>query len=382
MRSRATSRATAYLSPPAENAVRNTIPFDSNSQSRGNPDQGKTKENRDSQPNTGIPTATANASSVSLTSLSQSVVITNSKIVPVFVSHRDHPEKEAKVYALLDDASDTAFVTSKVQQALGIEGIQTELMLSTMSGKEVIPVSRTDGLITERPDRRAKVELPKTCARESIPCRENQIPTPEMADGWPHLEKIKDKIPKLDASFEIGLLIGCNCPKAIKPREVITGKSEDPYAVRTLLGWCIVGPVSSTQSPDSPVVSSCNRIFARENISTENLSFDFIVSDKAKEIMNPSAVKQMFELDFAEHRSTKRQGLSKEDRRFLNIAEMGIHQCDDSHYELPLPLKEGFKGLPNNRDDAVRRMHHLKKRFSSPISTEYKEEYMKFMKDD
>ena len=175
---------------------------DSNPQSREKPDQGKTKENRDRQPNTGIPAATANASSVSLTSLSESVVITNWKIVPVFVSHRDHPEKEAKVYALLDNASDTTFVTSKVQQALGIEGMQTELTLSTMSGKEVISVSRIDGLIAERPDRRAKVELPKTYARESIPCRENhgQIPTPEMADGWPHLKKIKDKIPKLDAS--------------------------------------------------------------------------------------------------------------------------------------------------------------------------------------
>ena len=65
----------------------------------------------------------------------------------------------------------------------------------------------------------------------------------------------------------------------------------------------------------------------------------------------------------------------------MNIAETGIHRCDDGHYELPLPLKEGFKGLPNNRGDAVRRMHHLKKRFASPISTEYKEEHIKFMKD-
>ena len=32
----------------------------------------------------------------------------------------------------------------------------------------------------------------------------------------------------------------------------------------------------------------------------------------------------MFELDFAEHRSAKKQGLSKEDRRFLNIAETGM----------------------------------------------------------
>ena len=62
----------------------------------------------------------------------------------------------------------------------------------------------------------------------------------------------------------------------------------------------------------------------------------------------------MFELDFAEHRSAKKQGLSK-DKRFLNIAETGMHTCDDGHYELPLPLKEGFKGLPNNRNNALRR---------------------------
>ena len=113
----------------------------------------------------------------------------------------------------------------------------------------------------------------------------------------------------------------------------------------------------------------------------ENLSIDFVVRDKAREIINPLAVKQILELDFAEHWSAKKQGLSKEDRRFLNIAETGVHRCDDGHYELPLPLKEDFKGLPNNRNDAVRRMYHLKKRFDSPNGKDYKEEYIKFMKD-
>ena len=58
-----------------------------------------------------------------------------------------------------------------------------------------------------------------------------------------------------------------------------------------------------------------------------------------------------------------------------------MHRCDDGHCELPLPLKEGFKGLSNNRNDAVRRMYHLKKRFDSPNGKDYKEEYIKFMKD-
>ena len=92
-------------------------------------------------------------------------------------------------------------------------------------------------------------------------------------------------------------------------------------------------------------------------------------------------MKQMIEMDFAENKNSTHQGLSKVERRFLNIADTCIHRRDDRHYELPLPLKESFNGLPNNRDDAVRRMYHLRKRFMSPGNKEYKEEYMKFMGD-
>ena len=80
----------------------------------------------------------------------------------------------------------------------------------------------------------------------------------------------------------------------------------------------------------------------------------------------------MVEMDFAENKDLAQQSLSKEDRRFLNIAEIRIHRRDDSHYELPLLLKESFKGLPNNRDDAVQRKYHLKKQFTSPSNEQYK----------
>ena len=62
----------------------------------------------------------------------------------------------------------------------------------------------------------------------------------------------------------------------------------------------------------------------------------------------------MFEMDFAENKHMAQQSLSKEDKRFLNIAETRIYRRDDGHYELPLPLKESFKGLPNNRDDGLK----------------------------
>ena len=39
--------------------------------------------------------------------------ITNSIIVPVWIYHKDSPQKEVMVYALLDEASDTTFIKLK-----------------------------------------------------------------------------------------------------------------------------------------------------------------------------------------------------------------------------------------------------------------------------
>lgn len=84
------------------------------------------------------------------------------RIVPVILYHKDNPSNKVKTYALLDDASDTTFIASKIKDQLGVEGTRTSLDLSTMHGRRVIHVSRINGLVAERTDWRAKVELPKT----------------------------------------------------------------------------------------------------------------------------------------------------------------------------------------------------------------------------
>ena len=196
-------------------------------------------------------------------------VITNCRIVQVILFHKNNPVKSVKVYALLDDASDTTFVTNQVQRELGIEGVETSLDLSTMLGRERLTVQRVDGLVVQNLDKRIQIDLPKAYARQSIPSRRDQIPRPETASNWPHLRRIQDKISPYEENVEIGLLISCNCPKAIEPTEVIRGKADEPYAVRTLLGWSIVGPVATSDTPldDHALESLCHRILAREVVS-------------------------------------------------------------------------------------------------------------------
>jgi len=100
-------------------------------------------------------------------------VITNFRIIQVNLFHKDNTEKAIKFYALLDDASDTTFVTTQVQRELSINGVQTSLDLSTMLGRQRISVERIDGLVVQRLDKRTEIELPKTYARETIHSRQD-----------------------------------------------------------------------------------------------------------------------------------------------------------------------------------------------------------------
>ena len=56
--------------------------------------------------------------------------------------------------------------------------------------------------------------------RELIPANCSHIPTPSMAERCPHLDNIAERLLPLK-DFDVGLLIGYNCPTAHVPREVI-----------------------------------------------------------------------------------------------------------------------------------------------------------------
>ena len=299
---------------------------------------------------------------------------TTSMIVPVIVHHKDRPSVEVSVYALLDDGSDSTFVTNSTLRDLGLKGTEVSLKLNTMHGENSIPAQKVEGLVVQKLDKDAVVELPKAYSREAIPARRNQIPTPEMASKWSHLEKIKDKIPPIQNNVEVGLLIGCNCPKALKPKEVILGNDSDPYAVKTELGWGIIGPVSPSFLDDQDDVSTCHRIVTRE-IGNEKLDRRFVVDRQIREVINPFEVRRMLEMDFSE-REQGDNAFSQEDRKFLDIVKCGIrHQ--DGHFEMPLPIRDENLSLPNNRAVAWNRLKPLKKRLE--CSEAYRQHYVEFM---
>ena len=178
----------------------------------------------------------------------------------------------------------------------------------------------------------------------------------------------------------VGLLIGANCTKAIKPREVIPGANDDPYAVQTMLGWGVIGVINQSII-DSQENShcSCNCIVSREIEDSFVKTVSHVVAKiSVKELFVPAQVNKMFEPDFSEV-SKEKKTLSFLDRRFLNTLESNVQHLSNDHYEIPLLPKEEALKPPNFRNLALRRLHRLKHRLKS--DSKYHSHYETFMKD-
>ena len=302
-------------------------------------------------------------------------------MVPVWLHHERNPDNRILVYAVLDDQSDACFIKKKTLSLLGIEGPKVQLALATVLGEETIECEKINGLKIRGFKEREEIQLPGTYSRDSIPAKRSQIPRSETTLRWNHLRRLEHRLMPYDPGAEISLLIGINCIRAIKPRDIIPGANDEPYAQRTALGWGIVGFVGPSEKclDGSSDVASGNRILCREVRSDSvRKTCHFVVPVQTKEVFSPLQVRRMFELDFNE-RDNDDEYLSSEDMLFMNKVKDGIHHLKNYHYEIPLPFKTDKVALRNNKEMALRRLQKLKNRLKN--DPQYRKDYLKFMDD-
>ena len=68
-----------------------------------------------------------------------------------------------------------------------------------------------------------------------------------------------------DPDIEISLLIGNNCTRVIRPREVIAGGEDEPYVQRSLLGWRVTGRVCKSVLKSDSCRGVCHTVTALES---------------------------------------------------------------------------------------------------------------------
>ena len=317
--------------------------------------QSKTVSESASHENT---TERASTSAAALHTNSNQEYSATSTVVPVWVSTEANPQREKLVYALLDTQSNTTFIDQATSQALSAESESVKLQLTTMMEKDSdITCERVTGLQVRGYNSEVLIKVPTAYTREFIPADLSHIPTIATAKNWKHLTPIASEVPPL-LDCDVGLLIGYNCPQALVPREVITGRDNEPFAIRMDLGWSIVGRASPT-AHSLNVSAFCHR-----------------TSTKESPFPTPADALRLLEKDFRDTDGLDQA--SQEDLRFLNILEQGISKTADGHYQMPLPFRQ-TPSLQNNRTMALTRLNQLKRKLER--NTQYREDYLNFMEE-
>lgn len=108
---------------------------------------------------------------------------------------------------------------------------------------------------------------------------------------WPYLKTVH--LPEIEAGIE--LLIGTNVPKASESLEVIRSVNDGPYAIRTILGWTVNGPLF--KDGENIIVSAQPKVTVNR-ISMVNLE---------------DVWQQQFKIDFPECSQDEQTAYSKED---------------------------------------------------------------------
>ena len=168
------------------------------------------------------------------------------QVVPVKVS-APYGNRVIETYAFLDSGSNTTMCLSSLAEELDADCTPVEFTLSTVSGNQkrkgqqlcldVVGVTTGKG-----------VRLNKVWTTDSLPVAAESIPTTTDVQQWSHLKDvdITDLVDK-----EVTILIGSDIPEALCPLEVRSGKKNQPHAIRTILGWTVMGPLKGKGYQDA-----------------------------------------------------------------------------------------------------------------------------------
>ena len=97
--------------------------------------------------------------------------------------------------------------------------------------------------------------MPSSFSKKEISEDSCETATARKLKKWNYLERISKELGD-NEDFNVDLLIGANCLEVVEPMEVIPRQNDGPYAIRTALGWCVVGPIKA----QCHNVVLCNRI--------------------------------------------------------------------------------------------------------------------------
>ena len=136
-----------------------------------------------------------------------------SNMLLVDVHSKRIPRATQRVYAIIDEQSNSSLISSELADELGAEGPLEKYYLSKCSSNRQMKYGRRMTGTTIRALDGTALDLPTLIECDSIPRDKREVPTPEMARRCPHLKEIAGEIPPFDDDADIHLLIWRDAPE-------------------------------------------------------------------------------------------------------------------------------------------------------------------------
>ena len=242
-------------------------------------------------------------------------------------------------HALLDTGSDQTFCSKELLSDLGVKGAERILSLETLHGVSDSEALQVSLEVTSVKGKQKLIVLPKVLALDRLPDLHGGLVDSSDISRWKYLQglEIPDKM-------QVKLLIGQDNAHILRPLEIRCGRDDEPYAVRTVLGWTINGPVGICSDEATSLTTISAFVQTKTDMRLDNL------------------VEQFWKIDMGDI-AAEESALSKDDHKVLQLWD-DTTVVTQGHYEMKIPFRNESPGLPDNYDVAKRRLDQLSRRLS------------------
>ncbi|XP_064622140.1 uncharacterized protein LOC135484496 [Lineus longissimus] len=237
--------------------------------------------------------------------------------------------------AFLDSASEITIIDKSLAKDLGLKGKSKQLTVKTLNA-ETTEMSQTVTMqlkpVNDPDGNSIRVEEAWVVGDSHFQC-----PSQRVSADWEHLNGLG--LSDIDSS-EVKLLIGINVARAHLQFDTRIGEDTQPSAVKTPLGWTLLG----TSDQATSLSANVNIINAKDA--------------KLKEEIERFWRSESFGVRHAEESS-----LSIEDRKAIQILEETTRLVN-GHYEIGMLWRDSESPLPDNKSIASKRHYLLEKKLN------------------
>nr|XP_054773349.1 uncharacterized protein LOC129281437 [Lytechinus pictus] len=258
-------------------------------------------------------------------------------------------------FALLDNGSTNSFCLKELAERLDIKGRSQILSVSTLEKRSSEVKCEAVNLKVSGLGSDVELDVEAYTRPKLNISMENMAREADISQSL-HLQDLN--LPVTSYS-QVTMLIGQDVPEALMPLEVKSGRPGELFAVKTVLGWTLNGPLGSNRSGDRAIYGTSCEV-------------NFIDLESGLD----EQVRRFWEVEGNSFQGDKPMSLN--DKKTIEIWQKTIKKVD-GHFQLAIPFKESPPQLENNRSVAEQRLNSLGRRLRS--DPELQEKYKDGMED-